>query len=215
MDRSGVFRLAALSVAGLALAACEAPMNDGRMFQRWAEAVAEVPVEGGSGAPAQARDAGGQTARGVTLTAEAAGLRAPIRIAVVDPLEMPNSRDLGLRAAFAAASAVTGGDQPPRLRSASTATAPVRAAASGAVYAAQLASFRSRADAEAAWAKLKARHGGLLNGVSPRFEPVDLGAKGTWVRLKAGPLSSRDEAARICRAAGVDDAWCAKASLSS
>ncbi|HYE42339.1 MAG TPA: SPOR domain-containing protein, partial [Caulobacteraceae bacterium] len=150
------------------------------------------------------------------LTAEAAGLRAPIRIAVVDPLEMPNSRDMGLRAAFAVASAVAGREEPVRLQQASAATAaPVRAAASSAVYAAQLASFRTRADAEAAWATLKARHSGLLRGVTPRFEAVDLGAKGTWVRLKAGPLASRDEAVRICRAAGVSDAWCAKATLSS
>ncbi len=213
MDRSRVFRLAAALCAAAGLSSCmEAPKNDGRMFQRWAQAISEIPV---TDEAALAR-AGGRTAPpakaapaerpGLEFTAEAAGLRAPIRIAVVDPLEMPNSRDLNLRSVIATAAPAAA-----RLQPASMTSAPREAAsAMRGSHAARIAAFRSRADAEAQWNALRERHPAVFAGVTPQFEPVDLGAKGTWVRLKAAGLPSPEAAARVCQAAGVSDPWCAK-----
>lgn len=222
MDRRSVFRLAA-GVLGApvllgGLSGCmEPPKNDGRMFQRWAEAVADIPVtdeeafaRAGQAAPASLQPASIAPERkpltlpslGLAVTSESVGLRAPLKVAVVDPLDMPSSRDLALRPAMDRSPA-------PRLIPASI-EAPVRAAAARGAYAAQLASFRTRADAEAAWSALARTHGDLMTGVTPRFESVDLGARGTWVRLKAAGLQSPAAAQALCRAAGVTDPWCAK-----
>jgi len=214
MDRRSVSRLAALlAVLGTAPGCMDAPTNDGRMFQRWAQVVADVPTSdeeafarAGRAAPIPGAE---DKAPGVTLTAEAMGLRAPIRIDVVDPLELPNARDAGLRtiAGFAE-------DAPARLERAVFRTPEVAPAAraapvTGGRFAAQLGAFRSLAEAEAAWSKVSAR----LPGVSPRFETVTVAGKGPMVRLKAGPLPTAEAAASVCRTAGVSDPWCAKAKL--
>lgn len=202
------------------------PQNDGHMFQRWAQAVAEIPTtdeEAVARDQAKATGVARQTfasadlpatsqaaAPSITLTADEAGLRPAMTINVVDPLELPNARDIGLRAVSGVMDRAMGGDRPATLQRASMTTrAP---AASGQTWVAQLAAFRSRADAEATWRKLKAANASVLGQVSPRYESVDLGAKGTWVRLRTSPLPSQAAAAAVCRAAGVTDRWCAKAS---
>ena len=48
----------------------------------------------------------------------------------------------------------------------------------------QIGSYKSEGDANAAWASYKAKHGGLVSGLSPDIKQVDLGAKGTWYRLR-------------------------------
>lgn len=195
----------------------EPPRNDGRMFQRWAQAVAEIPT---SEEEALARDqqrAQQTLARSagpaaptptVVLTSAASGLRPAISIAVVDPLELPNARDMGLRAAMTVGDAMMG-EGPARAQPASmTVSRPV--AASSGMWFAQIAAFRSRAEAEAAWGKLKAANTAVFANLSPRFQTVDLGTKGTWVRLQTSALPTRAAAAGVCRAAGVTDRWCAK-----
>lgn len=218
MDRRSVVSLAAAVASGLSVSACmEPPRNDGRMFQRWAQAVAEIPT---SDEEALARDqqrAQQTLARSagpaaptptVVLTSAASGLRPAISIAVVDPLELPNARDMGLRAAMTVGDAMMG-EGPARVQPASmTVSRPV--AASSGMWFAQIAAFRSRAEAEAAWGKLKAANTAVFANLSPRFQTVDLGTKGTWVRLQTSALPTRAAAAGVCRAAGVTDRWCAK-----
>ncbi len=222
MDRRSVVSLAAVVASGLSVSACmEPPRNDGRMFQRWAQAVSEIPT---TDAEAVARDqqrAQQTLARAptpaaptrtptVVLRSEASGLRPAMSIAVVDPLELPNARDMGLRAAMTVADAVMG-DRPARMQPASmTVTRPAARAAEAGSWFAQLAAFRSRAEAEATWRGLKASNAALFADISPRFQTVDLGAKGTWVRLQTSALPTQAAAAKVCRAAGVTDRWCAK-----
>lgn len=195
----------------------EPPRNDGRMFQRWAQAVSEIPT---SDEQAVARDQRrGQQARAakpvepaptVVLTSAASGLRPAMSIAVVDPLELPNARDMGLRAAMTVADAVMS-ERPARVQPVSmTVTGPAARTAATGTWFAQLAAFRSRAEAEATWRKLKAANAAAFAGISPRFQSVDLGAKGTWVRLQTSALPTQAAAAQVCRAAGVTDHWCAK-----
>lgn len=218
MDRRSVVSLAAVVASGLSVSACmEPPRNDGRMFQRWAQAVSEIPTSDEEAVARDQRRAQQTLARAdgpaapaptVVLRSEASGLRPAMSIAVVDPLELPNARDMGLRAAMTVADAVMT-ERPARMQPASMTASRPAAAASGAWFA-QIAAFRSRAEAEAAWAKLKSANGAVFANLSPRFQTVDLGAKGTWVRLQTSALPTQTAAAQVCRAAGVTDRWCAK-----
>jgi len=59
----------------------------------------------------------------------------------------------------------------------------------------QVASYPSEADATAAFASLKQKNGALLSGYSANIKKVDLGAKGTWYRLRVGPFADKAGAA--------------------
>jgi hypothetical protein len=161
MDRRSVVSLAAVVASGLSVSACmEPPRNDGRMFQRWAQAVSEIPT---TEAQAVARDqeraqqtlaqapSPGPPTPTVLLSSEASGLRPAMSIAVVDPLELPNARDMGLRAAMTVADAVMS-ERPARMQPASmTVTRAAARPVEAGTWFAQIAAFRSRADAEATW----------------------------------------------------------------
>ncbi|MBY0430420.1 MAG: SPOR domain-containing protein, partial [Rhodospirillales bacterium] len=41
-------------------------------------------------------------------------------------------------------------------------------------------------------------HGAALAGVTPEFEPVDQGARGSLIRILAGPYGSKGDAAKLC-----------------
>jgi hypothetical protein len=77
---------------------------------------------------------------------------------------------------------------------AATPAAPVKApAASGSGhFQVQLAAMKSEAEAQAAWKKALAANKDLLANLNEEVERADLGAKGIYFRLRAGPL---DEAA--------------------
>jgi cytoskeletal protein RodZ len=48
----------------------------------------------------------------------------------------------------------------------------------------QIGSYKSEADANAAWTAYKAKHAALVASLSSDVKQVDLGAKGTWYRLR-------------------------------
>lgn len=65
----------------------------------------------------------------------------------------------------------------------------------------QLASFRERAAADQGWRQFKAKAPALLDVLAPRVVAVDLGDdRGTYFRLQAGPLDSREAADALCAA---------------
>jgi TPR repeat protein len=80
------------------------------------------------------------------------------------------------------------------------APAPKPAAASG--WRVQLGAFSSAANAQKAWAGLRAKGGGLA-GLQPVFVPA-----GAVTRLQAGPLPSRAAADRACATAKAAGAAC-------
>lgn len=131
---------------------------------------------------------------------QALGAPKPVNIDVVDPIEAVKSE--AARRVVAAAEPVVRDVIGERIE-----------AVMPAGRAVQIAAFRSEQEARGAWSDLVDRHRALA-GLSPQFETVDLGEKGTWVRLKAGPVPSPEAAAALCAAAGVADAWCARASAS-
>jgi cell division septation protein DedD len=85
--------------------------------------------------------------------------------------------------------------------------APQQAKPSSGGFVAQLASFRSEAEAMAEYDRLRAKHGTVLSGLSPRIVKANV-AGGSRYRLGVGPLASRSAASKICNsliAAGERD----------
>lgn len=74
---------------------------------------------------------------------------------------------------------------------------PEPAAVEGA-YRLQLASVRSEAQARAEWARLVKAQKDLLGLLEPKITRVDLGVKGVFYRLQAGPVSNRTIAKKAC-----------------
>ena len=71
-------------------------------------------------------------------------------------------------------------------------------AASGGAYVLQIGAYKSEAEADAAWNSYRAKHAATLSGFAKSVKQVDLGAKGTWYRLRAGSFASKDAAAALC-----------------
>ena len=65
-------------------------------------------------------------------------------------------------------------------------------------YGLHLASYRKEGNADRGWDLLRKRHEAELNGLEPTVRRVDLGAKGVFYRLIAGPVASKGEAERLC-----------------
>ncbi|MEQ1887974.1 MAG: SPOR domain-containing protein [Alphaproteobacteria bacterium] len=77
----------------------------------------------------------------------------------------------------------------------------------GKTYVLQLGAFRSSLAADAGWKLLAARHAGVLGSLEHYVSQADLGEKGQFFRLQAGPFTERAAAATQCAAlksAGVD-----------
>ncbi len=62
----------------------------------------------------------------------------------------------------------------------------------------QVGAFRSQAEADGQWAKMQGKHGAFLDGKGKDVEVADLGAKGTYYRLRIGPFASADDAKSYC-----------------
>ena len=62
-----------------------------------------------------------------------------------------------------------------------------------------LASYRTRKAAERGWTQLKKAHGKTLAGMEHRISKVSVRGKGTYWRLKAGPVASEQEVKNLCR----------------
>lgn len=62
----------------------------------------------------------------------------------------------------------------------------------------QLSSVRSEADADKEWRRLKGKHPDPLNPLASRYVRVDLGEKGVWWRVQAGPVGDKSAAEAAC-----------------
>lgn len=61
----------------------------------------------------------------------------------------------------------------------------------------QLGAFRSEAEAAAAWSKIKAKHADV-GKLTQFLERADLGERGVFYRLQAGPFADRAQAQALC-----------------
>lgn len=87
--------------------------------------------------------------------------------------------------------------------------APAQATApqSGGAYVVQLLALQNEAAARAAWSKVSAKHKSVLGNHALDIEEADLGAKGTWYRVRAAGFSTKAAANDACaklKAAGQD-----------
>ena len=78
-------------------------------------------------------------------------------------------------------------------------------------YAVHLGSYRTASRAFEGYAQIKAKTPGALNNLQPRVERVDLGSKGVFERLKAGPFASREEALSVCSQLRPSGQYCVPA----
>ena len=62
----------------------------------------------------------------------------------------------------------------------------------------QLLAGRDADEVKDAWGKLKAKNADLLGPLSPTLARADLGDRGTFYRLRAGPLDSEAQARALC-----------------
>lgn len=65
-------------------------------------------------------------------------------------------------------------------------------------YMIQLASFKSKARAEAAWKALRRKQPDLLAGLSANIQSANLGTRGIFYRLRTGPFPNRATAQDMC-----------------
>ncbi len=68
----------------------------------------------------------------------------------------------------------------------------------GGAYLLQIGAYKSEAEADAAWRIYQSRHTATLQGYAKDVKQVDLGAKGTWYRLRVGGFASKEQAAQLC-----------------
>lgn len=71
----------------------------------------------------------------------------------------------------------------------------------------QIGSYKSDAEARASWQAFKSGHDAAA-GYEADVKQVDLGAKGTWYRLRMGPFPDKSSALETCRKLKADGASC-------
>jgi hypothetical protein len=77
---------------------------------------------------------------------------------------------------------------------------PLDPAAGNGIFGLHLASYRQPAQVAQGWEQLRQLHGSQLASLSPRVIAVDFGdGRGTFYRLKAGPVRDAQAAAEVCR----------------
>ncbi|MBL4595315.1 MAG: SPOR domain-containing protein [Robiginitomaculum sp.] len=78
-------------------------------------------------------------------------------------------------------------------------------------FAVQLGSYRTMDRAVVGWQELRSIAPDVLGELRPRFEQVDLGERGMFVRLKAGPFYSEAKVNAICETLSVQNIACLRA----
>lgn len=77
-----------------------------------------------------------------------------------------------------------------------------------------LASYRSQKAAQDGWAQISKKHSAQLGGLNSTIRRVELGGgKGTFYRLLAGPVQTRDQAASLCQQLKRSSQYCDPLSL--
>lgn len=103
-------------------------------------------------------------------------------------------------------SGVVGSSNQPVALTQTAAVSPAATTASG--YGVHLASYKSEANVDTGWNRLKGQLPGLIDGMNPVVKRVDLGSKGVFYRLHAAPVANQAAAADLCRKIKARGAYC-------
>jgi cell division septation protein DedD len=94
---------------------------------------------------------------------------------------------------------------PPSIPAPSTPAETVPAASGDFVL--QIGAYKSEDEASSSWKSYKAKHS-IAGGYPESIKQVDLGAKGTWYRLRIGGFASKDAATAFCTKLKADGGDC-------
>jgi Tfp pilus assembly protein PilF len=124
-------------------------------------------------------------------TADATASKGPVGAPGATPVstpQIPPSPEIN-PSAGAASSTASSAQQPARPTNTGSATG---------VYKIQVGSVRSGSDAEQQWQRLQERQQDILGDLSPMISRADLGARGVFYRIQAGPFADAVDAGRRC-----------------
>lgn len=221
MTPSRMLRPVLVGLLGLATVSCGEVGSDPHRFQSMAQAVADIPLDGGErDAKPEARPA----LRAAFSDSRAAINPAPLRVEVMSPHDLWDARDAGLRGSVerlgpavmeAAAPVVTRAifnrNAERQTAAPEPALQPERQPAvvtSVARTTLQLGAFASPAAAQRAWSRIAEAGQGVAE-LSPMFESVQVDGR-SLTRLK---VSAPVDAARaVCRAADAAQLGCLRRS---
>lgn len=230
MTPSSLLRPALVGLAALTTTSCGVVEGDARRFESMAEAVAGISLDDHPGDVRSAADSG---LRPAFVPAEAVANPGDLRVEVMDPHDLWDARDAGLRGAIEQAAPALIEASVPVVAAAvvervSVRTAPSRAEPTRAepvrprpvaspapapadapvLTTLQLGAFSSPDAARAAWTRIAAA-GDSVAALSPRFEAVEVDGR-TLTRLKV--VASQDAARAVCRAADAARLGCLRRS---
>lgn len=210
MTPSRMLRPVLLGLAGLATSSCSLVESDPHRFESMAQVVADIPLGNG---PRPIRTAAESGLRPALTMTEAAGEPGALRVEVMDPHDLWDARDTGLRGAVeAAAPALIEAAAPVVTRAVVqhvSAEPPARRPAPPAAVEVvrttlQLGAFSSPAAAQRAWGRIADAGDGVAE-LTPVFEAVEVDGR-SLTRLKvSAPL---DAARAVCRAADAAQMGC-------
>jgi hypothetical protein len=143
---------------------------------------AESTTTNGASAGGQSATGQGQSTTGQATTGQAGGTQT----ATAAP-SAPAATDT--QGATAADQAGSGAAAPAPANDAPTAAGNYRV---------QLAALKTEADAKTAWKRLAAKYPDILGPLALHLEKVDLGTKGIYYRVQAGPFTDKNAARDIC-----------------
>jgi cell division septation protein DedD len=86
----------------------------------------------------------------------------------------------------------------PAAKPVQTAAATPAAAAAPTKYVVQVGSKKNQTDALASFADMQQKYPTLLANYRPMVQKADLGSKGTWYRLRIGPIADKTAATKLC-----------------
>jgi len=124
-----------------------------------------------------------------------AATQPPARIAAQAPKPVPAPAPAPVAVAKPAKLAAL----PPPVPAAAPAPAPAAAPVAGG-YRLQLAAVPSEALGQSEWTRIRTANADLLGALGVALPRADLGAKGIFYRVQAGPIAEAGEAQRICNA---------------
>ena len=75
-------------------------------------------------------------------------------------------------------------------------------------YLIQIAALRSEEAAEGEWKRVSTRYANLLGAYSQKIVRADLGERGIFYRLRAGPLKDRSAAEELCESLAAENVGC-------